>query len=56
MINTENLTDIEKRAIEARREYHRKWRAANKDKVRENNRRYWERVVAKMEKESEKNE
>lgn len=30
-------------ALEARREYYRDWRAANKDKVREYNRSYWER-------------
>lgn len=27
----------------ARRDYYRRWRAANKDKVREANRRYWQR-------------
>ena len=31
---------IEERAAEARREYYRKWRAANKDKVRAKNKRY----------------
>ena len=30
-----------------RLEYFRKWRAANKDKVKEANRKYWERKVAK---------
>lgn len=30
-------------AIQARREYQRQWRKANPDKVRENNRRYWEK-------------
>lgn len=30
-------------AIQARREYQRQWRKANPDKVREHNRRYWER-------------
>lgn len=30
-------------ALEMRREYLRNWRAANKDKVREYNRTYWER-------------
>ena len=29
-----------------KREYMRKWRAANKDKVAANNRRYWERRAA----------
>lgn len=40
-------TTLEKRAAEERREYYRQWRAKNKDKVRENNRRYWERRAAK---------
>ena len=34
---------IEALAREFKREYFRKWRAANKDKVKENNRRYWEK-------------
>lgn len=38
---------LEERAAEERREYFRKWRAKNKDKVRESNRRYWERRAAK---------
>lgn len=36
-------TTAEKNAREARNEYIRKWRKANPDKVREANRRYWER-------------
>lgn len=35
-------------AAKARRDYMRAWRAANKDKVKEHNRRYWERRAAKM--------
>ena len=35
-------------ATEARRAYMKAWRAANKDKVKEHNRRYWERKAAKM--------
>ena len=31
-----------------KREYMRKWRAANKDKVSENHRRYWERKAAQI--------
>lgn len=46
-------TMLEERAAEERREYYRKWRAKNKDKVRENNRRYWERRVAKKAAEAE---
>lgn len=40
-------TTLEERAAEERREYYRQWRARNKDRVRENNRRYWERRAAK---------
>ncbi len=43
-METKPLTE---RAKEERREYSRQWRAKNKDKVRENNRRYWERRAAK---------
>lgn len=38
---------LDERAAEERREYYRQWRAKNKDKVRENNRKYWERKAAK---------
>lgn len=34
------------RAAEIRREYHKQWRAKNKDKVREYNRRFWEKRAA----------
>lgn len=34
-------------ANEARREYLRKWRAANKDKIKANTARYWERKAKK---------
>ena len=37
---------LEERAREERREYFRQWRAKNKDKVRENHRRYWEKRAA----------
>lgn len=40
---------LEEKAKEERREYFRQWRAKNPDKVRENNRRYWERRAAKKE-------
>ena len=32
-------------AKQLRREYHRKWQQANKDKVREYNERHWEKVA-----------
>lgn len=38
---------MDEKAREAQREYLREWRKRNPDKVRENNRRYWERRVAK---------
>lgn len=51
MIDTSKLSDMERKAIEARREYHRKWREANKDKVKRNNQRYWEKMAKRMERE-----
>ena len=43
------LMDYEKKksAAEARNAYARRWRAANKDKVRANNERYWIRRAEK---------
>ncbi len=38
---------IEEKAREERREYFRQWRAKNRDKVKESNRRYWERRATK---------
>lgn len=42
-----DATTLQARAAEERREYYRQWRAKNKDKVRENNRRYWEHRAEK---------
>lgn len=39
------LTDA---ARDARNAYQRAWRAKNKDKVRENNQRYWAKKAAEM--------
>lgn len=36
-----------KNSLELRREYHRAWSAANRDKTREYQRRYWERRAAR---------
>ena len=47
---------MEQRALELRREYLRKWRAANKDKVKEYNRTYWERKAQELRKEQEEEE
>lgn len=41
------VTTLQEQAREERREYFRQWRAKNPDKVRENNRRYWERRAAR---------
>lgn len=56
MADANNFTDIDRKAAEARREYQRRWRAANKDKVRANNQRYWQRVAAKKERQGTDNE
>ena len=44
-------TKIEEMARQERLEYFKKWRAANKDKVRATNQRYWEkRALSKAQK------
>lgn len=35
--------ELSENAKQARREYKREWRAKNKEKVKESNRRYWEK-------------
>ena len=47
-INIETLSPAERAAVEARRAYHRKWKAENKDRVKEHNRRFWEKKAAEM--------
>lgn len=49
---------IDEQARAARAEYFREWRRKNPDKVRENNRKYWQRRAARMaaEKEAAKRE
>lgn len=44
----ENKTIDEMAIVEARREYYRKWRAANKDKVKQHNRNYWIKKAAEL--------
>lgn len=47
-------SDLEKRAVDARREYYRMWRKKNPDRVRANNQRYWEKqALLKMKKDRE---
>ena len=38
---------------EARRAYHKAWRARNKDKIHEYNKRHWERVADRVNSEQE---
>ncbi len=45
---------MDEKAREERREYFRQWRAKNRDKVKENNRRYWVRRAAKRSAEAKK--
>ena len=49
----ENKNELSEQARIAQREYQRKWRAANKDKVRNRNNRYWEKKGKKLAQESE---
>ena len=49
----EKLTE---EAKEVKREYYRAYRAKNRDKMREANRRYWERKAAKRKKKEEEEE
>lgn len=39
--------ELSEQAKEIRRAYKKAWREANKDKIRESNRRYWERKAAR---------
>lgn len=36
------------KAVEARREYQRQWRKANKDKIKAAQKRYWEKKAASL--------
>lgn len=42
--------------IAVKREYHRKWRAANKDKVKASNERFWRKKAEVMKKKECKDE
>lgn len=44
---------MDEKAKEARRAYSNAWRAANKDKVREYNQRYWKRKSEQMQQNAE---
>ncbi|MCR4861889.1 MAG: phosphatase [Ruminococcus sp.] len=43
MKDISNLTQEEQAAILARREYYRKWRKANKEKVKQHTANYWKK-------------
>ncbi len=49
----EKRNELSEQARIAQREYQRKWRAANKDKVRNRNNRYWEKKGKQLAQESE---
>lgn len=50
MIDITSLSPEERKIVEARREYQRKWRAANKDKVKKHNKRFYEKMAAENKK------
>lgn len=43
--------DERQKATDARREYHRRWREKNKDRVRQYNAQYWLRKAQEVERE-----
>lgn len=51
MTETKNETLLEKEARELRRQYQRKYRAQNKDRVREWNDSYWRRKAERVRRE-----
>lgn len=53
MDNTMTDKEVEELVKEEKREYARQWRKNNKDKVRETNKRYWEKRTLKKLKEQE---
>lgn len=44
---------IEEKAKQAQREYGKKWRAKNKDKVKEYNKRFWQKQAEKKQQNTE---
>lgn len=54
MTDLNTLPAEEQKAVEARRAYQRQWRAANKDKVKEHNRRFWLKKAAEQQATTEK--
>ncbi len=54
MTDLNTLPAEEQKAIEVRRAYQRQWRAANKEKVKEHNRRFWIKKAAEQQKNNER--
>lgn len=44
----DSVKQLDEQARAARAEYFREWRRKNPDKVRENNRKYWQRRAARL--------
>lgn len=49
MIDTSKMTAEERKVIEARREYQKKWRNNNKDKVKQHNANFYNKLSEKKE-------
>ncbi len=54
-IDLEKLSEADRAVIEARRAYKKAWRAANRDKVAECERRFYERKAAELKKQNSEN-
>lgn len=48
MVDVSKLTEEERAEIEARRAYKKAWRDANKDKIKEYNRRFYTKRAAEL--------
>lgn len=47
-IDVNTLNESDRAAIEARRAYQKRWRAANKERIKEYDRRHWLKKAAEM--------
>lgn len=54
-IDVKQLTEEERAIIEARRAYQKAWREANRERVKEYDRRYWAKKAGEMNAEKEGN-
>lgn len=54
MQDLKQMTEDERKVIEARRAYQKKWRAANKDKVEATLNRFWLKKAAEQQEQSKK--